>query len=317
MIVVLAPLVLDSFSLQVATWCLIFGLFAISYDLVFGYTGLTSIGHATYFGLGGYAAGLVGMHLSDNAFVAIGVGAGAGAISAAVTGGIALRAREVYFLMLTVAFTELAAALATSWSSVTGGSNGLVGIPALTLGSGLTMNGLINGRDFYYFVAILTVLSYFVLWNICRAPLGRAFVGIRENETRMEALGYAVRLHKLLAYTVAGGFAGIAGALWAFDNSIISPADVGFSNSALVLVMVMVGGAGTLYGGIVGAILIMVLRAELSPHLQSWEGIIGLIFIVVVYLAPRGLAGLVGAGSGASAAKLLSRILPSRVRWVR
>jgi branched-chain amino acid transport system permease protein len=286
------PLGLSESNITIATSCLIFALATSSLDLILGCTGMASLGHATYFGAGAYVGGYVAIHATTNGLADLLVGAAAGAALAVFTGALALRSREVYFLMLTVAFTELASILATNWESVTGGSGGLIGVPGYRFFLGPTFSGILNPHGYYYITLVAVGLSLALLWLLRRSPWGRALVGIRESELRMEAIGYPVRRYKLTAYVVAAGIAGLAGALWAGNNQLATPTDIGFDTSALMLIMATVGGVGSFVGPIIGAVLIETLQSELEPHFQSWEGVVGAVFILVVYLAPGGLVGL-------------------------
>jgi branched-chain amino acid transport system permease protein len=301
----LAPYVLAVYPLQLLAQILIYGILAISLDLLLGYTGLASLGHALYFGFAGYTVGLVAIHVTSNALVGLVVGAAAGAVSALATGWLAIRSRSVYFIMLTLAFSELAASVATSWSSLTGGDQGLIGIPPASLPNGVVATGVINPVDFYWYALVVGVIAYVILRAVTRSSFGLALVGIRENEHRMRSLGYPTFRFKFIAYIVAGTFAGLAGALYVQYSDLVAPDYIGFELSALVLVMVMVGGGGTLYGGVLGAVVVVILQNELSARFQQWEMVLGIVFIVIVYLMPSGLAGLLRA-----AGRAVSRIVP-------
>lgn len=299
----LAPYLISVYPLKELTEVLVYGIFALSLDLLLGYAGLASLGHAFYFGVGAYGAGLLAIHLTSNAVVALLVGALVGAAFALGTGWLAIRSRSVYFIMLTLAFSELMFSVATSWRSLAGGDQGLIGIPPATLGS-TPMSGVINSVDFYWLVVAVFVLAYTGLWVLTRSSFGLSLIGIRENESRMRALGYPTFWYKFAAYVIASGFAGLAGALYMQYSNFVSPDYIGFELSALVLVMVMVGGAGRLYGAVLGAALVVVLRDELSAYFQQWEMVLGGVFILFVYLLRSGLAGLVSA---------LGRMLTSRI----
>lgn len=288
----LLPIAIGGFDLDIAAQCLVYALLAMSLDLVFGYTGLVSLGQATYFGVGGYAGGLLAIHLTSDVFAVLAFGLLTGLVLGLATGWLALHVRDVYFLMLTVAYTELASSLATSWSSLTGGSDGLLGIPALSIGSAVSFSGVTDTRSYYYLALVVGVVGYLALRAVVSSPLGRSFVGVRENDRRMEAIGYRVDRLKLTAFVIGSSVAGLAGALWAAYGQIVTPGDVGFSTSALVLVMVMIGGTGTLYGPALGAVVVVVLQTQLSQTFQSWEGILGALFMIVVYVLPGGFAQL-------------------------
>ena len=282
-LLVAAPFLLSGFRLRLLTEVLIFGLFAASLDLLLGFTGLVSLGHALFFGVGAYTAALVANQVTPQPLVLLVAAVVVAALVAVVTGALAVRARGVFFLMLTLAFGQLAFSLAESWTPVTGGANGLP-LPTLPLLSGVV--------PFYYYALAAFAVGYAALRRVVDSPFGRSLVGVRENEARMRAVGYDVRGVKLAAYVVAGAFAGFAGALYAQQQRFVSPGLVGFETAALVLVMVILGGRGTLVGPVLGAGVVLLLRDELSARFERWQLLLGLVFILVVYLLPRGLAGL-------------------------
>ena len=290
-VLLVAPLPLNDFRTGLLTEILIFGLLAASLDVLVGYTGLPSLGHATYFGVGGYVAALAARGMTDSAPVGL-LAATVGALAVAgATGWLAVRTRGVYFLMLTLAFAQLLFSLAVTWAPVTGGANGL-SVPRFALlpgDRGLLLDGPLV---FYYYVLAAFALGYFLLHRLVTSPFGRSLVGLRENEARMRSVGYSVLGYKLAAFCVAGAVGGFAGALFVQHQRFISPTNVSFEISALVLIMVIMGGSGTLYGPVAGAALVLLIRDELSSRFQHWELLLGLVFIGFVYFLPRGAAGL-------------------------
>lgn len=287
------PLVVrDTYLQNVLTEVLIAAIFALSLDLLLGYTGLPSLGHAAFYGGGAYAAGLTAIHLSNHLLVSLPAGALFAALLAVPIGLLAVRSLGVYFLMLTLAFAQMVHAVAFKWTAVTGGSNGLAGIPRPTLGlGGLDLAGPV---PFYYLTFVVFAATFLLLRRLVRSPLGRAWVGVRENETRMRAIGYDVQRYKLAAFVLAGLLAGLAGSLAAAFNGFVSPNDVYWTTSGLVMIMVIIGGAGTLVGPVVGAAVVLVLQSVISSATERWPLIMGAIFIVVVLAARRGLVGLAG-----------------------
>lgn len=285
-VLLVLPLLLNSFRVSLLTEVLIFGLLAASLDLLVGYTGLASLGHATYFGVGGYAAALVARDLTSNALAALAVAVVISVMVALVTGWLAVRTRGVYFLMLTLAFAQLLFSLATTWQPVTGGSNGL-SVPTAEL-----FSLQLTGTTLYYYVFVVTLAAYVVLRAITRSPFGRSLVAIRENEARTRSIGYSTFGYKLASYTIAGAFGGLAGGLFTQFNRFIAPTNIAFEISAIVLIMVIVGGRGTLFGPVIGAALLLLVREELSARFEHFELALGLIFVLFVYFLPRGLAGL-------------------------
>lgn len=282
------PLLLSDFSVILLTEILVFGLFAASLDLLLGVTGLPSLGHAAYYGIGGYCAALVAIHVSPNGPLQLLVGLVAGAAGAALTGWVTVRSRGVYFLMLTVAITEVVASLALTWTSVTGGTNGLT-VPIIELlpGHPLALDGYV-----YWYVLVVVVLAYCLVRLVASSPFGQALIGIRENEPRMRAVGYPTARYKFAAYCLAGAIAGLAGALNAAQNRFVAPDVASFTTAALVFITVIVGGSGTLYGAFLGATVVILVRDELSSLVPGRSTLaLGIVFVVVIYLLPQGLAG--------------------------
>jgi branched-chain amino acid transport system permease protein len=283
------PLFLAPFGTSTLSRILIFALFAVSLDLLVGITGLPSLGHAAYFGAGAYTAGLVAMHWTAEGFVPVLVAAAAGAVTAAATGWLAVRSGGIYFLMLTLAIGELVHQLAQSLSSVTGGSNGLYGIPTVRVaGTALTLPGYV-----YWFVLAVAALGYLGLHLVSSSPFGGVLRGIRDNEPRMRSLGYSPFRYKFAAFVIAGGFAGLAGGLFAAQVRLVTPSEAGFTTSALVLLAVILGGAGSLWGPVLGAAVVVLVRDALGPDLDGHGPLLlGIVFVLAVYLLPRGFAGL-------------------------
>jgi branched-chain amino acid transport system permease protein len=285
-----APLFLAPFAITTLTRFLVFALLAVSLDLLVGVTGLPSLGHAAYFGAGAYAAGWVSIHVTAEMPVPLLVGIGFGAVGAAATGWVAVRSHGVFFLMLTLAIGEILTQVADSWETVTGGANGLAGIPATRLAG----QPLLNVGFLYWYVLGAFLLGFTAVWLVARSPFGAALRGIRDNEPRMRALGYPTSLYKYAAFVVAGSVAGMAGALFAAHQRLVTPGDVGFTTAALMLLAVIIGGTGSLWGPALGAALVIGIRDALGPALAGHgELLLGIVFIAVVYLLPRGAAGLV------------------------
>jgi branched-chain amino acid transport system permease protein len=283
------PWLLGSYNLTIATQILIFGLLAMSLDLLVGYTGLVSFGHAAFFGLGGYAAGYAAIHWSPFFLVGLLAAIAVAGLGATLVGYLATRARGVYFLMSTLAFAQMIHAGATKWEAVTGGSNGLSGIPRPVLGLPLS---LWDGKAFYYYTLAIVIVSALLLRLIVASPFGQALIGIRENEERMQAIGYNTRQLKLVAFLIAGIFAGIAGALYASYQGIVAPSDLYWSVSGQALVMVIIGGASTLSGPLLGAATVLLLQYGVSAATERWQTIMGLVFILFVLNLRHGLLGL-------------------------
>lgn len=294
-----APLFLAPYALSTLSRMLVYGLLAASLALLVGVSGLPSLGHAAYFGVGAYAGGTFAQHVTAQAPLSLLVAALAGGAVAAATGWIAVRTRGVYFLMLTLAIGEIVHQVAVSWESVTGGSNGLYGIPAPEFGGAVVTNvGVLH-----WYVLVAFGVGFAALAAVAASPFGAALRGIHDNEPRMRALGYPTALYKYAVFVVAGTVAGLAGGLLATQQRLVTPDDLGFTTAALALLAVIIGGSGSLWGACLGAALVVYVRDALGPTLDGHGPLVlGAVFIVVVYLMPRGIAGLVrrrGAGGGA------------------
>jgi branched-chain amino acid transport system permease protein len=272
---------------------LILAIFALSLDLLVGRAGMPSLGHAAFFGAGGYAAGIASQRLTtDQLPVTLGAAAAFAALLALVIGVLVVRSEGIFFLMLTLALAQIVFAIAFQWTAVTGGSNGLAGVGRPTLA---TLD-LSSPDLMYVLVAITFVLAVLLIWGLARSPYGRALVGVRENERRMRALGYDTTRLRLSAFVLAGTIAGIAGALSAYSTRFVSAQDAGLGNSVRAFVTVLVGGAGTLGGPIAGSALVSVIErvvpSLLPPELRIAEAILGLVFIAFVLFARQGMVGL-------------------------
>lgn len=276
---------LSSYYLVLATRILIFAVFAMSLDLLVGYSGLASLGHAAFFGFSGYATGLLALRVSNNLALTIGVAVLVTLVMALLFAALALRTKGVYFLMLTLALSQVIWGIAFEWRALTGGDDGLPGIPRPVVG-GYSMN---NSPSFFLFTGALFIISAGILLLVVRSPFGLTLQGIRESYSRMSALGYNVWLHQYLAFLLSSVFAGLAGSLLAYQNGIVSPSQLFVSTSAEALLMVILGGAGTMIGPFIGSIIIVLLEYLVSQHTERWETALGIIYILVVMGAPRGV----------------------------
>ncbi|HRQ39172.1 MAG TPA: branched-chain amino acid ABC transporter permease [Chloroflexota bacterium] len=294
----LLPLGARPYHLSLAIEVMAFAIFAMSLDLLLGYTGLPSFGHAAFFGLGAYTVAYLSSNhplawgLTANLLILLPVVVLVTAVTALIIGFFALRTSGVYFLMITLAFAQMLFSVAIRWTAVTGGSDGLPGIPApvITLGP---LHLLINSREAYYFLVLaFFILVYWLLRRLVNSPFGWTLRGIRENEARMQALGYATYRYKMAVFVVAGVFAGLGGMLLALFFRHASPENLYWTISGQVLVMVIIGGAGTLTGPVLGALLVRLFPQIASSYLDRWEAIEGIIFILFVLFAPRGIWGI-------------------------
>ncbi|HTK89176.1 MAG TPA: branched-chain amino acid ABC transporter permease [Verrucomicrobiae bacterium] len=283
------PLALSSYQVDLLTKMLIFAIFAMSLNLSLGYAGLPSLGHAAYFGVGAYTVGLLAVRVWNNFWVDMACGLVAAAVAAALFGLLALRAEGSYLLMITLALAQVLWGIAFGWRRLTGGDDGLPGIPRPAEGLPLS---LADGRRFYYLVLVCFVASVAVLALVTRSPFGRALVGIRESARRMEVLGYDTWRYKYVAFVLAGLFAGLAGNLFVYYNGFVSPAYLSIVFSAAALIMVILGGAGTLLGPVLGSAVIVYLENAVSAYTQRWLLVLGLVYVAVTLFVPEGLVRL-------------------------
>ena len=284
------PHVLPTYLHSMLTKVLIFAIFAMSLDIILGYTGLLSLGHAAFFGVAGYTAGILMVGYGIESFwLVMPLGILMAGIFAAIIGYIALRVSGVYFLLVTLAFGQLLSVGAVKWRTMTGGTDGLVGITYPLLGlPGFTW----KASNFYYLVFISFVICFFLLYRITNSSFGRTLIGIRENEPRMQCLGYNTWAHKYVAFIIAGLFAGVAGVLFGPFYGIMVPEHLGLPNSAMAMLMVIIGGAGTLFGPVIGAGLIIFLEYFASIYSpERWPLILGCVFVICV-LFMRGGFGI-------------------------
>jgi len=292
-LLILLPFATGSFIIKTVTEVLIFGIFAMSLDLLIGYTGLVSFGHAAFFGIGAYAAGYFALKTSPNILISMPLALLVVIAAALVIGYFSIRASGVYFLMLTLAFSQMVYAIADRWTDVTGGSNGLAGIPRPLVQIGGLQYSFDDATARYFLVLVFFLVSYLVLRQIVNSQFGHALIGIRENETRLRAIGYNTTRFKLAAFVIAGLFAGVAGVLYAGFNRFVSTGELYWTASGQVLIMVIIGGAGTLVGPVLGAALILILQNMVSSATDRWPTILGVIFILFVFAARYGVMGLV------------------------
>ncbi len=283
--VTLSPFALSTYQIGLATEVLIFGILAMSIDLLAGFAGRTSLAHGAIFGVSTYVVIFAIEQAGYPALLAVALGIAASTAVAAVFALLAVRTSGVYFLLLTLALGMIVWGICLRWTEVTGGENGLRGEirPAL----------LIPHRNFYWLVLAVAAPLSLAIWRFARSPFGLTLLGIRDSEARMQSVGYHVPLHLFIAFTVSGFFAGVAGALYAFFNNFVSPSTVSLSQSVEALLMAIVGGIGTLFGAFVGAATIIVLENTVSAYTERWPTALGVTFIVVMIFAPEGIVGTI------------------------
>ncbi len=278
-----APLFLPTYYTSVATQILIFAVLAMSVDVLAGFAGRTPLCHGAIFGTSTYVV-LYCVSVAHMAILpAILLGVLSATVLAMIFGLLAVRTSGVYFLLLTLALGLIIWGVCLRWTQVTGGENGLRG--QLRAATGLST------RELYGTVLAVVALVTFAMWRFVNSPFGLTLRGVKEGESRMSSLGYNVPLHLLIAFTVSGFFAGVAGALYAIFNDFVSPSTVQLSQSVSGLLMAIVGGVGTLFGSFVGAFLIIALEQAVSLYTERWLMVLGLSFIVIMIFAPEGVIG--------------------------
>jgi branched-chain amino acid transport system permease protein len=280
------PFFAGAYPVKLLQEILIWGIFAMSLDLLMGYAGMVSFGHSAFFGVGGYVAALLLTKSAPGLLSALAVPALAAGLCALVIGFFSIRVSGVYFIMLTLAFSQMfyAVAFQAAWL---GAEDGIVGVPRPTI---LGVN-LARPMSFHLYLVALSALAAVGLWRVVRSPFGRVIVGIHDNEARMQAVGYPVNRYKLLAFVVAGIIAGMAGSLYAQFVGSITPDAFFWTASGEVLLMVIIGGTGTLGGAVLGAGAFILLQSLVSSYTERWMMILGLTFIVFVLFAPGGIVG--------------------------
>jgi branched-chain amino acid transport system permease protein len=290
-VVVLAggPLVLSSYWIGLLTQVLILAILAMSLDVLLGYTGLPSLGHAGIFGVAAYAVAVLSTKYGAGFAVSVAGGLIAGALLSALTGLLVSHVRDVYFLMITLALGMVLWGISYRWIPMTGGDNGLSGIPRLEAHAGLSFEGPVA---FHYVTLAVFLICLTLLVLIVRSPFGATLKGIRENELRMRSLGFDTRLHCYLSYLISGVFASVAGVMWAYYNGFVSPTYLDLTASSEVFLMVTLGGPGTLLGPVLGAGAIVLLKNVISAYTQRWLLILGTVYIVTILAAPEGLWNL-------------------------
>jgi branched-chain amino acid transport system permease protein len=281
----------NSFVILLATRALVFSILVMSLDILLGYTGLPSLGQAAYFGVGAYFTAILASKyhfgLGMDFWIVVVLGILGGAALAAVFGLLAIRAGGVYFLMITLALGQCVWGLAYRWNSLTGGDNGINLHERPKFGIDLS-----NEVTFFYVVVAFFAVSLLTMYILVKSPFGRSLTGIRERELRMQILGYNTWLHKYIAFVIAGAFGGLSGVLWAHTAGIVSPENVVLTTSVDALLMAVLGGAGTLVGGVIGSFIVIGLREYLSTLVPWWQYVLGAVYVLTIFYLPTGLMGI-------------------------
>ncbi len=295
----LYPLITDVYLTDMMSRAILFGIFALSLDLIWGYTGILNLGHAAFFGLGAYTCALIMKHVDgyNASYVALISAVALPMILAMIVGLVTFLSgtSEIYFAIITLAVALLLEKVTMVWYNFTGGSNGIINIPPFCLGiKGLFLISIDSSIKYYYFVLIIAICVVVFCKILVNSIPGRVFVAIRDNEQRTAIIGYNVHKFKIFVYAISGGIGGLSGAIFGPLNAIVYPGLFGLLLSAQVLIWVAVGGRGTLLGAFAGGLVINLLEAFLSDvSIMGYLIALGLVFILIVVFLPDGLAGLV------------------------
>jgi branched-chain amino acid transport system permease protein len=289
LLLIVSPPFLTSYWVGLLTQMIIFAILAMSLDILLGYTGLPSLGHAGIFGVAAYVVAVLSTAYHAGFWVSVTSGILAGALVSALFGLLVSHVRDVYFLMITLALGMVLWGVSYRWIPVTGGDNGISGIPRLEAHAGLPMAGPLA---FYYLMLLVFVACGALMALFVASPFGFTLKGIRENESRMKSLGFNTWLHCYVSYVVSGAFASVAGVAWAYYNGFVSPTYLDLTASSELFLMVTLGGPGTLVGPAFGAGAIVLLKNVISGYTQRWLLILGAVYILTILGAPQGLWNL-------------------------
>jgi branched-chain amino acid transport system permease protein len=286
------PLVMQAidqpFYIVLASRILIFALAASSLNLLIGFGGMVSFGHAAFFGTGAYTVGILMVHGVDSAWIAWPAAVLVSALAALLIGAVSLHTRGVYFIMITLAFAQMIYYVFVSLRAY-GGDDGLTLASRSQVGFGVDLK---SDTVFYYVVLGIVAAMLVLLGRLVNARFGRVLQAIHENETRAEAIGFAVYRYKLACFVIGGAVAGLAGVLIVNQNGLASPGLLHWTQSGMLLIMVILGGVGFLYGGVLGAVVLLLLEETLSDYTIHWQLGVGLVLLAVVLFAPNGLLSL-------------------------
>lgn len=288
-VLVIFPLIIPYEALAVNI--LVFGLFALGFNLIFGYTGLLSFGHAAFFGTGAYGTGIAIAHFGIPWLAALAIGLALATATAAVIGALAIRTRGIYFAMVTLALSQCVYFIIYQWESLSGGENGLRGVNVFEIGLGPVTLDLLDPTVKYYVMLVFVALAIWLFSRLLNSPFGAVLEAIRENENRARACGYDVGRTKWFAFVLSGAYCGLAGGLNAIHLSVVPIETLHYHTSGLVVMMSLLGGMGTFAGPFIGAAVYLLLEDVLTTVTGHWQLFVGALFIVLVLFFPRGIWG--------------------------
>ena len=287
------PMLIKQYHLNMLTEIIVFALFAVSYNLLLGYAGLLSFGHAMFFGTGAFTVAVALIHIPGlSLWSAIALALAMTTAVGFVAGGLLLRHKGSYFALLTLAFNALFYAIATKWHTVTGGDDGL-SITRPDLGLGITTISMAGIESFYYFTLVIVGAAIVFCWYFTKTAMGQTVLMMRENEERMKFLGYNTNISRLILFTFTGALAGLAGAFYTLHFQFVSQSAISVDMTTTVLLMTFVGGTGTFWGPMLGALVYIILQNYLSDITDRWPLFMGLIFIFMVLFIPGGLSQII------------------------
>jgi branched-chain amino acid transport system permease protein len=275
------------------TRVLVLALAAMAVNFLLGFTGVLSFGHAAYFGLGAYGAGMAIKYLYPSSGLGILVGVLTGTIAAMIIGAMIVRLRGVYFAMVTIAFGQVFYFIAFRWVSVTGGDDGLTGWKRVPLDFGLTSFDILHDDiAFYYLCLVCLAISAAAMALLLRSPYGHSLLAIRENERRAWFLGIPVNHHIWTSFVISGFFASLAGVLYSYLDNFVDPRAFHWQQSGDFVIMAVLGGMRSFWGPLIGAAVFVVLQDKISSHTDYWMSILGIFFVLAVVFFPRGVLGI-------------------------
>ena len=286
LILVVMPPFYTSYWITLFTQMLIYGILAMSLDILIGYTGLSSFGHAGFFGSSAYVVAVLATRYKMGFLTCFVSGVAVTTMISLIFGLLVAHATGVYFLIITLALGMVLWGLGFRWVTMTGGDNGISGIPTPQIGLPVDLSDPVF---FFYFTFLAFGLVLLSMYLLVESPFGQTLRGIRESESRMRVLGYNTWLHKYLSYVIAGGYAGIAGVFWAYYNAFVSPVDMDIVSTMEVFFMTILGGPGTLVGPALGAGIIVFLKNFISAYTKRWLFILGIVYVLFILFAPDGI----------------------------
>jgi branched-chain amino acid transport system permease protein len=293
LLALLLPFLFSNYYVGLATQIFIMAIFAMSLDILVGHTGLPSMGHASYYGVAAYATGFLCLAGVKNFWLVVVLGMGLGGLTAAFFGLLALRAQGPYFMLITLALSQVLWGIAFKWRSLTKGDDGLPGIGRPDIGLGIDLK---PDLYFYYFTVVLFLIALVALFIFFNSPFGHTLRGIRESESRMKALGYPVWLYKYAGFIFAGILAGFSGVLWVYYSGFVNPSYFAVDLSVKALLMLILGGSGSLFGPLMGAGIIVLLENLVSGFTERWSLVLGIVYVTVIMLFSEGIFSVLKRG---------------------